>query len=162
MKKNFCKCNCGKRVSKLGNKYINGHNRGMEGRHHTEQIKKKMSRTMSGKNNPMRRPEVKAKFIGKNHPRFINGLKRKYPIEFNNQLKQSIRERDNYICQLCGKTQKDNKRKLDVHHIDHNKNNIHPLNLIALCRSCNLVVEYDIDGWMSFFQRKINAKKKAS
>lgn len=218
MRKNLCKCGCGN-FAKLGNQYINGHNRGMEGKHHTKQTKKKMGRAMSGKNNPMygrtgennpsygkprlcmmgknnpmkrpevraknsesrrgkphhseetkrrmrgennpmRRPEVRAKFIGKNHPRWISGLKRKYPIEFNNQLKQSIRERDNYICQLCGRTQEENGRKLDVHHIDYNKINIHPLNLITLCRSCNLVVEYDIDGWMLFFRRKISAKKR--
>ena len=50
-------------------------------------------------------------------------------------LKQFILERDNYTCQdpNC----KGEHKKLHVHHIDYNKKNNNPKNLIALCSSCH-------------------------
>jgi hypothetical protein len=54
-----------------------------------------------------------------------------YPTDFNNRLKEQIRKRDNYTCQLCGKPQ--NGTKLAIHHIDYIKKNIDPTNLISLC-----------------------------
>jgi len=58
-----------------------------------------------------------------------------YGVEFNDVLKQFVRERDNYVCQIC-KTQ-ENGRKLSVHHIDYNKNNNDSFNLIATCEICH-------------------------
>jgi len=60
----------------------------------------------------------------------------KYGVEFNNQLKREIRKRDKLKCRLCG--EKENGRKLDSHHIDSDKNNNKPENLIALCHSCHM------------------------
>jgi len=62
-----------------------------------------------------------------------------YPEEFNNYLKDFIREKYNYFCQKCKKQQK--KPKLDIHHIDGNKNNCERINLIPLCRSCHIKIE---------------------
>lgn len=58
-----------------------------------------------------------------------------YPPEFDKYLKEEIRKRDNYLCQLCDS--KDKKRELSVHHIDYNKNNSSPQNLVSLCVSCH-------------------------
>ena len=52
-------------------------------------------------------------------------------------LQETIRQRSNYMCQHCGKTQKENGRKLDVHHIDDNHYNDDSKNLAALCRACH-------------------------
>lgn len=54
-------------------------------------------------------------------------------------LKQMILERDNYICQLCGRT-KDEVGQLDVDHIIpwHIGHDSSPSNLRVLCHSCNL------------------------
>ena len=60
-----------------------------------------------------------------------------YTPEFNNKLKEKIRKRDNYICQLCGISEKKHYEKLAVHHIDHNKKNCNPSNLVTVCRGCN-------------------------
>ena len=51
------------------------------------------------------------------------------------EYKESIKERDNYECQNpnCWQTSK----KLVIHHIDYNKKNCVPNNLITLCNSCN-------------------------
>ncbi len=244
IEKRFCKCGCNKRVSKLGNKYIYGHNRkgrigGMFGKRHSKEARRKMSLSRMGDNNPMKRPEVRAKFIGENNPakrpevgkkisealsgrnhyswiereirecacgcgevfeckinserRFINyhsqrvnnsmsgkcwtkghieqmskmmsgegnpnwngGIsKLGYPFDFNDELKELIRKRDNYVCQLCRKTQKQNGRKLDVHHIDYNKENLNPGNLTALCRGCNAKVTANRKYWAKFFKLKL-------
>ena len=48
--------------------------------------------------------------------------------------KELIRERAGYRCEMCGCAP---SATLDVHHRDHSKDNHHPDNLMALCRSCH-------------------------
>jgi len=74
-----------------------------------------------------------------------------YSVDWSNTLKQSIRERDKYRCQLCGNPQGD--RALDVHHIDYNKKNCDPENLISLCHSCHSKTNGNRDYWLEFFKR---------
>ena len=64
----------------------------------------------------------------------------KYPKIFNNILKQRIKERDNYTCQRCGEKNK----RLDIHHIDENKNNNNQENLITFCISCHQKIHTEI------------------
>lgn len=64
-----------------------------------------------------------------------------------NTIRKMIRMRDNYTCQICGITEQENGKKLDVHHIvpyrkfasheDANK----PENLTSLCQSCHHSVD---------------------
>jgi len=180
----LCACGCGRLVRWNKSKwcwsvYLSGHNRRGKPNPCSEETRRKMSEALMGKYRLPREMRVckckcgqtfecktnsNRKYIqghytlrGENHPRWINGLKREYPIEFNSQLKQTIRKRDCHICQLCWESEKQNRRKLDVHHIDHNKDNCHPSNLISLCSSCNLRVNVKIlkDAWIRFFQRLI-------
>ena len=58
-----------------------------------------------------------------------------YPLVFNGSLKRLIKKRDRDQCQNPDCEQK--PCYLVVHHIDYNKENCHPLNLITLCVSCN-------------------------
>jgi len=62
-----------------------------------------------------------------------------YTSEFTDELKKRIRKRDNNRCQLCGTIQ---GRKV-VHHIDGQKDNSSPENLITLCDSCHGRVQFD-------------------
>ena len=72
------------------------------------------------------------------HPNWQGGKSfEPYGIDFNDALKEKIRKRDNYTCQLCGVKQEELGYKLHVHHIDHNKTNNTPSNLISLCLSCH-------------------------
>ena len=73
----------------------------------------------------------------KNH--FWRGGKYKsvYPEKWTNTLKESIRQRDNYKCQLCGVPQEECFRTLSIHHMDENKYNLNPENLISLCGQCH-------------------------
>ena len=77
------------------------------------------------------------KYVGKHNPAWNGGSSfGQYAIEFNDKCKESSRIRYGRICQYpgCGKTEEDNGRKLDVHHIDYNKQNCSEDNLIPLCK----------------------------
>ena len=91
--------------------------------------------------------------IGINNPLYIEGLIREYPLEFNNTLKEAIRQRDNYQCQICGKTQLENGRNLPVHYIDYVKANLNPYNLITLCMGCHVKtsVKKNRETYIEFF-----------
>lgn len=85
------------------------------------------------------------------NPRYIDGRSfLPYCEKFNDKFKEEIRKRDNYTCQLCGKTQEENGRKLDVHHIHHDKQNCYP-DCIALCRKCN-VGTVEIKETMKYYE----------
>ena len=73
------------------------------------------------------------------------------PHRWNEILKASIRERDNHQCQICGKSTKQNSRKLDVHHIDYDKNNLDPENLISLCLNCHRKTNGNRDIYQEYF-----------
>ena len=83
-----------------------------------------------------------------------------YGLEFNEDLKEVIRNRDKRKCFICGKTELENKERLTVHHIDYCKKNNNPNNLITLCRSCNDKVNFDRDWWARFFKTIIKNNKK--
>lgn len=72
-----------------------------------------------------------------------------YPLGWNRKFKELIRERDSYICHICGKKQ--GKRKLAIHHIDYNKNNLNLDNLISLCTNCHTKTNFNRPYWIAFF-----------
>lgn len=73
-----------------------------------------------------------------------------YSPEFNEHLKNEIRERDNYACQTasCGKYGK------TVHHIDYNKKNNEPSNLVTLCTFCHSKTNYNRKEWIKYFNNE--------
>jgi len=73
-----------------------------------------------------------------------------YTIQFNKELKELIRQRDGYKCQLCGMPECENMRKLSIHHIDYNKKNCLPSNLISLCIKCHLKTNTKREYWKKY------------
>lgn len=67
------------------------------------------------------------------------------------EVREEIRERDDYECQDCGLEQEDAKRALSVHHIvplrdfDDRQEAHDPENLITLCRRCHMKRERKLD-----------------
>ena len=97
------------------------------------------------------------------HPNWLGGKSfEPYSPEFNNQLKELIRTRDGYRCQLCFKhqdelfTKKGKSVKLSVHHIDYNKLNCMPNNLISLCKSCHTKTNCNRAYWTNYFNLRYN------
>lgn len=75
-----------------------------------------------------------------------------YPAEFNDRLRNFVRERDNYQCRVCGAFQLEYDRKLSVHHIDYDKQNSLSNNLISLCVDCHMETNYNRDYWQIIFR----------
>ena len=101
-------------------------------------------------------------YAGAKHPRWLGGKSfEPYSPEFNKQLKELIRMRDNYTCQLCGLPERESLKKLTNHHINYDKKNCLPNNLITLCNACNSKVNKDREHWQRYFidllkKRKLN------
>jgi 5-methylcytosine-specific restriction endonuclease McrA len=100
--------------------------------------------------------------FGKDNPNWQGGIgKEPYSSEFTEELKESIRKRDNYECQNCGMTEEEHLivigYSLCVHHIDYNKHNCKEDNLITLCNGCNVRANYNRKYWQSYYTDKINA-----
>lgn len=80
-----------------------------------------------------------------------------YPAEFSLYLRGKIRKRDQYVCQYC--QQKFGKGGLDIHHIDHDRNNNSPLNLISLCNKCHYKMHTkEADSWIPYWQSYMEQK----
>lgn len=70
-----------------------------------------------------------------------------YSLGWTKTCREQIRHRDGYKCQVCGVPEVECKRKLHVHHIDYDKKNIGPNNLISLCNSCHVKTNYRREFW---------------
>lgn len=94
------------------------------------------------------------------HPNWKNGKSfEEYPKEFNSELKEKIRRRDNYKCQLCWTTETDVNHKLSVHHIDYNKKNNSENNLILLCKKCHAKTNFTREDWQEHFKKLLERPK---
>jgi len=89
----------------------------------------------------------KGKCIGELNHAWKGGSDRNYPYAFM-ELRPIVRELYNNECQICGKI------GIDVHHIDYNKKNNDPSNLIVLCRDCHPTTNFNRFFWMSYFKYK--------
>lgn len=75
-----------------------------------------------------------------------------YPAEYSLKLRSSIRRRDKHVCQHCN--QKFGVGGLDVHHIDHDRTNNDPSNLVSLCNECHYRMHRkDSDAWIPYWQQ---------
>lgn len=165
-------CGCGEKIVILQHhkyvgipKFIQGHhpfiyNKGVSKYHPIDYTKTYICECGCGK-------EIK---IQKHHqrmgiPKYIPGHQFRmgdisldpYGYEFNEKLRQKVRNRDHQICQNCGKTHKEEGKKLSVHHIDYNKRNNFLWNLIALCSKCHLKTnpKFRREYWTEYYQRKM-------
>lgn len=78
-----------------------------------------------------------------------------YCEKWTEELREKIRERDEGICQNCGKIERENKKgKLSVHHVHYDKENCYP-DLISLCCSCNSKVNFNRDYWEELFMKML-------
>ena len=98
-------------------------------------------------------PEFRAKHCGENNHFYIHGKSEiPYGAGWTESLKQEIRDRDCHLCRNCEVRESD--RAHDVHHIDFNKKNNNPINLITLCKKCHNATKskYNREKWTNYFQ----------
>jgi hypothetical protein len=111
-------------------------------------------------NRPIARTSKRCRWCAnskKNNPNWQGGLdEEKYKDDFTEDMRDRIRFRDHFTCQVCGKKQDKrfsvNKEfKLDIHHIDYNKLNSKSNNLVSVCHPCHIKTNYDRPKWIAFF-----------
>jgi len=68
-----------------------------------------------------------------------------YTVDWTETLRRAIRERDRYLCQLC-----DSYGNI-VHHIDYDKKNSNPNNLVTLCLHCHSKTNHHRKYWKEYF-----------
>jgi len=114
----------------------------------------------------LNRPEVKAansanrkKYL-KEHPEenpwyvdgsCSNGSSPDYHKNFTEEFRESIRDRDNRVCQICGKLEEKNNQALCVHHIHYDLMNdcSNTEDFISLCNSCHSATNSNREYWES-------------
>lgn len=146
------------RRAKYGGHYVSETKRQQRPRtaEERERISKAVkTRDLTGPNNPFwgkrhsadSRQKMSDKISKERHPQWNGGTGTlPYGPEFTKKFKRLIRARDNYTCQRCGKTRADqNNRVLEIHHIDHDKFNNDPSNLVTVCSSCNVWLSWHRD-----------------
>lgn len=119
----------------------------LKGHRHTPEALAKMSAVRKGK------------CCGPNHPRWLGGVSREpYAWDFNDELKEEVRRRDGHRCQWCGAPQTECDAALAVHHIDYDKKNSDPVNLVALCSRCHTRTNTNRPCWTASFRARDLAK----
>ena len=147
----------GHKVSEITKKKISEANKG---KHLSKKHKEKIRIALKGRKRPPFSEEWKRN-LSKSHKRekcvfWKGGISFKpYGLEFNNNLKEVIRSRDKRKCFICEITELGNKEKLSVHHIDYDKKNNDPKNLISLCRNCHRKTNYNRKHWQNYFNKII-------
>jgi len=111
-----------------------------KGRHPSEETRRKMSDAQRGEKGSNWRGGISFE---------------SYTQDWRDDLKDSIRKRDNYVCQICGMHQSELNYKLHCHHIDYNKKNCNPRNLIVLCRSCHMKTNFNREYWTGYFNNQL-------
>jgi|ERR1035437_8019254 5-methylcytosine-specific restriction endonuclease McrA len=72
---------------------------------------------------------------------------RKFKAKYSNSIKnwtairETILERDNYVCRICGLS--NGEEPLNIHHIDWNRTHNQDNNLVTLCSKCHRQVHFE-------------------
>jgi predicted restriction endonuclease len=166
----LCKCGCGEHTPiTRGNvraEFVTGHNlkslakerigvkrprdvvdkitNSRKGFKQSDEAKLKISQAQEKIWTEERRIEASIRAKGENHPNWQGGRHREGMYKGN--LKEQVeacRERDKNTCQMCGQTKEDNRRNMDVHHInpylDSQDNSLD--NIVCLCRKCHPIAD---------------------
>jgi len=131
----------------LWNKGKKAWNKGIKGRTNTGRTHFKKGISPWNKNKKL------PQFSKENSPHWKGGISfEPYPFEFNKQIKERVRVRDNFKCQLCGVPQLECKQLHCSHHIDYDKKNCKIDNLILLCHKCHAYTNYNRNFWIKWFK----------
>ncbi len=175
-----CRCGCGNEKDVDGRNLRNGvtqscgclsketNSKRVKGIPFTAEHKRKISDAHKGKKHSEehKRKNSEAKiglYSGEKNPNWSGGVSfEPYSPSFNQQLKERVRVRDNFICPLWGITELECNTRLPVHYIDYDKANAKPENLITLCQSCHSKTCFDRKYWQKRFKNFMEAQNYRS
>ncbi len=170
MIKQFCNKECNDKY-RIGKKCPNI-SKGLKKAHKRKSFGYKKGELIGEKNyakKPETRKKISEKAKGKNNyfydKHFLKELNanwqdgrsfEKYGFNWTETLRKSIRQRDNYKCQIC------NKYGNTIHHIDYNKKNNNINNLICLCKKCHSKTgkKKDRKDWTNYFNKLMRLRNE--
>lgn len=127
------------------------------GKHMSTKSKLKMSKTKKrlfreGKvKHPFPKGCKRPEFSLEKHWNWKGGLSfEPYSPEFNETIREIVRNYWGRICLLCGEPE--NKIKLDIHHKDYNKKHSQLTNLIPLHHRCHQFTNSNREFWIEYFK----------
>ena len=153
-----CKCGCGG-IANYGKKYVHGHHRRDE-IHSIESIKKMIGNT-NGKGNKNKKRSKKTKkkqsisAIGNVNGKGNKGKRRSDETKVKQSISHIRYNPNDPYCDIWKDTEyksdlrkdycenvdcKGDYNRLDNHHIDLNKKNCNPKNIMTLCTSCHVIL----------------------
>lgn len=134
------------------------------GRFHTEETREKMRKSKIGKPRSaetcekIRKARI-GKYTGENNPAWQGGISfEPYCPKFNEEFKESIRERFGRVCFLCPTTEEENGKKLSVHHVQYEKNCLCDdikCEFVPLCESCHGKTNHNREHWEVLILEKL-------
>ncbi len=136
----------GKHHSKAARKKISeassGEKHPFYGKHHSEASLKKLSEAHKGKKlTEAHKKKIGEAQRGKKNPNWKGGKRNPYCEKWNEHFREYIRNKYDRKCFLCSKTEKDNGKRLSVHHVNGNKNcgcdEDTTCQFVPLCVSCH-------------------------
>ncbi len=137
-----------------------GGNNPFYGKKHSTEYKEQASKSRAGQrsyNQEQYEKLCEKTPRGANHPNWGGGPALGcYPSGWTKKLKNKIKERDDYTCLICNERGK----KLCIHHIDYDKNNLKESNLATTCKSCHTKTNYNRQSWQAFFFERIGEIEK--
>ncbi len=140
---------CNKETSKKSIRCKSCSNKNRPSIIHSEETKKKIAISVKKYSQKVGRRSYNLK---ENNGRWLGGIHfNPYPLGWNKTFKEQIRYRDGYVCQICGISEVECIRRLDVHHIDYDKINININNLVSLCKSCHGKTNANREYWIEYF-----------
>ncbi len=130
-----------------------------KGKNLSYEHRKKISKAHKGKKlSEEHKKNISAVTIGSGNPNWKGGISCEpyCDVWLDKEYKQSIKDRDGYKClnPVCTKQH----TLLHLHHINYNKKNCKPSNLITVCKSCNSKANYDRDWHKSWYQAIIKKR----
>lgn len=155
-------------LGKIGNENSLGYK-------HTEVTKRKMCKSAMGNKNGLgfkhsdeTREKMSDSRKGNKNPAWMGGISYgDYCAKFNPKFKEKIRAEYNYRCFLCGKTTKENGRRLSVHHVNFNKDCLcdnSDCKFVPVCINCHNKTSNNRDYWelmiMYMIENNYNPKQR--